>query len=582
MTFSAAPLIRSKIPLKLKRHFKGAGASRHCLGLLVGGFLTAGAFFPISVPAQSLYVASQGDSGNGTSIPAILRFDAATDAFESVFVNGSAPVGIAFGPDGDLFVAEFQDGYIARYDGTTGAFKTKISGSELKNPLAIITGPGGDLFVSDNSAAQVLRYDGRSGAFKGVFASGGGLKDAWYMTFGPDGDLYVSSNGTGEVMRYNGTTGAFKAVFASGGELIAPYGLAFGPDGNLYVSSGDPFGNARNQPILRFDGQTGDFIDEFTSGQELTDPDYIVFGPDGDLYVGNYGTSEVFRFDGSSGAFKSVAASNDKLGPTGGITFTPAAKVLNISTRLPVQTGDNVLIVGFIVTGTQPKQVLVRAIGPSLTAFGVQGALSDPTLELHDGTGALLAFNDDWKQTQQAEIQATGIAPSNDLESAIARTLAPGNYTAVVRGKNNSTGIGVVEAYDLNQAETSKLANISSRGFVSTDDNVIIAGFIVRPGGGTGTEIVVRAIGPSLSKLGVSGALQDPTLELHNSNGATIGSNDDWKDSQQSAIEATGLQPSDDRESAFIASLVPGAYTAVVRGKNNTTGVGLVELYNLN
>jgi hypothetical protein len=392
----------------------------------------------------------------------------------------------------------------------------------------------------------------------------------------------VSSNGTGQVLRYDGTTGAFKSVFASGGELIAPYGLAFGTNGDLFVSSGDPFATHSYQPILRFDGRTGSFIGEFTFDQLLTDPDYILFGPDGDLYVGDYGTSQVFRFDGATGAFKSVAASDPKLGFTGGMAFTPAAKVLNISTRLPVQTGDNVLIVGFIVTGAQPKHVLVRAIGPSLTNFGVAGALPDPTLELHDGTGALLASNDNWKDSQQAEIQATGIAPSNDLESAIARTLVPGNYTAVVRGKNDSTGIAVVESYDLNQAETSKLANISSRGFVSTDDNVIIGGFIVRPGGGTETKVVLRAIGPSLSKLGVSGALQNPTLELHDGNGATIASNDDWKEIQQSAIESSGLQPTDDRESALIASLVPGAYTAVVRGKGNTTGVGLVELYNLN
>jgi hypothetical protein len=258
-------------------------------------------------------------------------------------------------------------------------------------------------------------------------------------------------------------------------------------------------------------------------------------------------------------------------------------KQLNISTRLLVQTGDNVGIGGFIINGTDPKKVILRAIGPSLTAHGVPGALRDPTLELHDHTNATIAFNDNWKDSQQSAIQATGLAPSDDRESAIVQTLAPGAYTAIVRGSGNTSGIGLIEAYDLDPSANSKLANISTRGFVSTGDDVMIGGFIV--GGGLGVngagseEVVVRGIGPSLTRAGVPNALQDPTLELHDGNGALVASNDNWRATQQSEIQATGLAPSDDRESAILATLVQGNYTVILRGKNNTTGVGLVEVY---
>jgi hypothetical protein len=268
--------------------------------------------------------------------------------------------------------------------------------------------------------------------------------------------------------------------------------------------------------------------------------------------------------------------------PNGNTSEFSAAigQLLNISTRLRVLTGDNVLIGGFIITGSDDKHVIVRGIGPSLTSQGVPGALQDPTLELHDGTGALIASNDNWKDTQQLDIEVTGIPPTNDLESAIVATL-PANgsgYTAILRGKNNTTGVGLVEAYDLNRTVNSKLANISTRGFVDTGDNVMIGGFIA--GNGL-TKVIVRAIGPSLTSQGVPGALQDPTLELHDGSGTTIASNDNWKDAQQTEIEATTIPPTDDRESAIVASLSPGNYTAIVRGKNDTTGVALVEVYNI-
>jgi predicted methyltransferase MtxX (methanogen marker protein 4) len=247
---------------------------------------------------------------------------------------------------------------------------------------------------------------------------------------------------------------------------------------------------------------------------------------------------------------------------------------------MQVLTDSNVLIGGFIISGSAPKKVIVRAIGPSLGNFGVTGFLADPTLELHEQDGTIIT-NDNWKDDQQTEIEATGLAPSDDLESAIVETLVPGAYTAIVAGKNGTTGIGLVEAYDLDQAVDSELANISTRGFIDTGDNVMIGGFIIGPDGFDDGTVLVRGIGPSLTAFGVPGALQDPTLELHDGSGNTLVANDDWKESQQTEIEATGLKPSDDRESAILSTLAPGAYTAIVRGTLESTGVGLVEVYHL-
>jgi hypothetical protein len=261
---------------------------------------------------------------------------------------------------------------------------------------------------------------------------------------------------------------------------------------------------------------------------------------------------------------------------TGG-TPPQTAQPLNISTRGRVQTGDNVMIGGFIISGSTPKQVLIRALGPTLQQFGVGDALPDPTLELFGANGPILA-NNNWKETQQAEIQATGLAPSNDAEAAMIVTLNPGNYTAIVRGANGGTGIGLVEAYDRDSAVPAKLANISTRALVLAGDGVMIGGFILGNGSGA-ARVVIRAIGPSLGQFGVAGALQDPTLELRSASGVLVQSNDNWKDSQQAAIEATGLGPANDSEAAIVATLPQAAYTAIVAGKNGTTGVALVEVY---
>lgn len=257
-----------------------------------------------------------------------------------------------------------------------------------------------------------------------------------------------------------------------------------------------------------------------------------------------------------------------------------AAQPLNISTRLEVGAGDQVLIGGFIIAGTGPKRVILRAIGPSLSSAGVSAPLADPFLELHASDQSLITTNDNWRDSKPADIEATGLAPASDLESALVMTLDPGSYTVIVKGKAGATGVGLIEAYDLDPGAASQLANISTRGFVETGSNVMIGGFILGDGSSS-TQVLVRALGPSLGQLGVTGTLADPTLELHDQNGTLIRSNDNWRDTQQSAIEATGLQPSADVESALLETLAPGPYTAIVAGKNGLTGVALVEVYRL-
>jgi N-acetylneuraminic acid mutarotase len=260
--------------------------------------------------------------------------------------------------------------------------------------------------------------------------------------------------------------------------------------------------------------------------------------------------------------------------------LTPS--LLNISTRMRVLTDEKVPIAGFIITGTEPKTVIVRGIGPSLS---MPGALADPVIEVHGPSGELLATNDNWKDAATSQqIRDSGLAPKNDSESALWGTINPGAYTVILRGKNGGTGIGLVEVYDLGQSEDSTLANISTRGFVDTGDNVMIGGLIVGGGSQSGAaKVVVRTLGPSIP---VNGALANPTLELHDENGNVIAFNDDWKtrpdgSSQQAEIEATTVPPSNDLESALVRTLAPGSYTAIVRGQSNTTGIGLVEFYHL-
>jgi hypothetical protein len=257
------------------------------------------------------------------------------------------------------------------------------------------------------------------------------------------------------------------------------------------------------------------------------------------------------------------------------------SQAVNLSTRMRVQTGDNVGIGGFIITGSGTKHLLIRAIGPSLSQFGVPSPLPDPVLELH-GPGTFVTINNDnWQDdpTQKALIEATGLQPTNNLESAIDARLNAGNYTAIVSGKNNTTGVGLIEVYDLDPSASSKLGNISTRALVSTGNDIVIAGFILS-GNSSYDRVILRGIGPSLAAL-QGPELDDPTLELRDNNGALLAANNDWQDDPNQAAELinAGLAPSHHLESGIAAALPPGLYTALLAGLNNGTGIGIIEVY---
>jgi N-acetylneuraminic acid mutarotase len=317
---------------------------------------------------------------------------------------------------------------------------------------------------------------------------------------------------------------------------------------------------------------------------ELYEPSSGNWAPTGSLITARFAPTATLLNDGTvlvAGGFSNNGDSNTPLSDAE-LYGKPMPTLLNISTRTNVRTGDKVLIGGFTIAGTEAKTIIVRGIGPSLQ---MANTLPDPVIEVHGPSGELLATNDNWRQAASSQqINDSGLAPSNELESALWGVINPGTYTVILSGKDGGTGVGSVEVYDLDEPADSRLANISTRGFVDTGDNVMIGGLIVGGGGASGTDkVVVRALGPSIP---VADALANPTVELHDANGIAIASNDDWKTrpdgtSQQAEIEATTIPPSNDLESAFVRILSPGSYTAIVRGKDNTTGIGLVEVYHL-
>jgi arylsulfate sulfotransferase len=260
---------------------------------------------------------------------------------------------------------------------------------------------------------------------------------------------------------------------------------------------------------------------------------------------------------------------------------TVGPQALNVSTRGLVSGGDNVLIGGFVVTGTAPKPMVLRALGPSLSDFGLSDVLSDPVLSVYDSSGHLVGMNDNWQSdVNHAVVEANGLAPTDPLESAQVRTLAPGAYTVIVTGKDATSGIGLVEVYDISTPAKSKFVNLSTRGSVGTGDNILIGGFII--GDVDSATVVVRAIGPSLAAHGVSGVLSDPTLTIYDSTGSVIASNDNWEvDPNATLVQKNGLTPPSAFESALVLHLPAGAYTAIVRGANDSTGVALAEVYTL-
>jgi hypothetical protein len=488
---------------------------------------------------------------------------------------------------------------------------TQTTFAQVGGPRGLAFDSGGNLFVGDSSTGTIIRIT--PAGVHSTFASG--LTTPHSMAFDTLGNLFVADIGTNAIYKF--TPAGAQSTFAS--NLSRPAGLAFDSAGNLYESEGN------GTSILKF---TPAGV-QSTFGTGVNQPAGLCFDSQGFLYEADQGTDRVLKFapNGTSTIFATLDSSVDnapvrpivdsagniylsvitqagggtiyKFTPAGvrntfvsettvvsfmafgpaAVVAAPSAQLLNVATRLKVLNGDNVLIGGFIITGTEPKKVLILGIGPSLAQF-FSGSLADPTLELYQGN-TLLQMNDDWKTDQQAEVEATGAQPSNDSESAIVRTLDPGSYTAILRGKGDTTGIGVVQAYDLNQAANSKFGNIATRGFVDSGDNAMIGGFIIGPASGGSTTVVVRAIGPSLTNFGVNGALPDPTIELHDGNGATIAFNDNWADDASQGSIPQSLKPGDPHESALYRVLPPGGYTAIMRGAGNSTGIGLVEVYNV-
>jgi glucose/arabinose dehydrogenase len=479
--------------------------------------------------------------------------------------------GIHFGPDGKLYVGVGENanpansqiftnrlGKLLRInaDGTIPSDNPTtfpgIAGSSsgdnraiwsvgLRNPYTFAFQPGtGRLFINDVGQSTWEEID------DGIAGSNYGWSICEGFCSPPNANyrdpLFEYGHGT------SGTTGC--AIVG---------GAFYNPAINQFPASytGKYFFSDLCSGWIRLMDPSDNTASAFATG--LSTPVDLKVGPEGSLY---------YLAQGSGGQVWKISA-------------TPS-QALNISSRSHVASGENVMIGGFIITGSANKRVIIRAIGPSLQQFNVPNPLADPMLELHGATGALITSNDNWRDTQEAEIMNSQLAPRNDLESAIIAILQPGAYTAVVQGKNGASGVGLVEVYDLDLAAASKLANISTRSFVQTGDNRLIGGFILGSNSGA-AKVIVRAIGPSLTQLGISNALADPTLELRDSNGALILADDNWQDdpNQAAQITASGLAPSNPLESVISTSLLPGAYTAIVAGKNGGTGIGLVEIYNI-
>jgi hypothetical protein len=461
---------------------------------------------------------------------AVRQFDAATGTLQQTFITGSERPQLAISPDRKTLAASQSD-TLFTYDISgpdpvslhvlPGSYYTPFSGSD--NQFLYVINRG----VAD-PIVRLQLPDLTSATSFGVATAGTDIlvsrANAIYQTH--DGGGYNS----GSVLAYDATTLEQTVDLDLGG-------LDLFPDIN------DPH-HAQYVPFNEVLDHSGKYL-------------FVT--------IFNYGYPSDFELWVLSTDFASFPPAPPPL---------PTKNLLNISTRVRVESGENATIGGFIVQGVAPKKVLVRGLGPSLP---ITGALSDPVLELHDSTGQLIASNNDWK-SDELSILSSAVPPVSERESAILMTLDPGAYTAIVRDATSQPGLSLVEVYDLD-AGNSSVANISTRGKVGTGDNVMIGGFII--GGEDLTRVVIRAIGPSLGTQGVALPLVDPVLEIHDSTGKLISTNDNWRSTQQNEIVATGIAPTNDSESAILLTLDPGSYTAIVRGQNNTTGVALVEVYNL-
>lgn len=481
--------------------------------------------------------------------------------------------GLAFGADGLLYVAVARgssgftvaalrsDGTVAAsYMGSAGiAFNTSYGKLAMDNQYLYVAG-GGSLtrFRLGDPSSETVIYG-----------------DTWDVKPLANGHLFAAAQSSIDEITTSGTF--VRRIVLTGGGFDEHFndirGLEYNPATNiLFVTHLGGSGFAFR--IIRLNATTGALL----GSVEFNYADDMFLDASGNLLVGS--SNQIPRF------YSQDLAQGNSLngGQQTFVTQFVPSQALNISTRLRVELGDRVMIAGFIVTGSAPKNIAVRGIGPSLAGGGISDVLVDPILELRNGSGTLLSQNDDWQDdpTQAEQLTNLGLAPGNSKESAMVVTLPPSaSYTATLSGTNNGTGVGLVEVYDINQTANSQLANISTRGFVQAGNNVMIGGFIL--GGSTGTTIAVRGIGPSLSQAGVSDVLADPTLELRDGNGVLLTSNDNWEDdpAQAAQLSALGLAPSSSLESGIFARLQPGVFTAILAGQEGGTGNGLVEMYNV-
>ena len=493
--------------------------------------------------------------------------------------NGGA---IHFGPDGKLYIAVGENGNPA-------------NSQTVANLLGKMLRINSDGTIPSDNPTTFPGIDGSpTGINRAIWAVG--LRNPFTFAFQPGtGRMFINDVGehtweeindgiAGSNYGWNLCEGFCSPPNANFRDPLFEYGHGISDNGGCAIIGGAFYNPAVNQFPASYTGKY--FYTDFCNGWiRLMDPSVntstafatgitypvdLKVGPDGSLYYlaeGNGG--RVFKVQYAPGA-----------------TPTPTpAQVLNISTRLRVETGDNVMIGGFVVTGIRAKPLILRGIGPSLVGSGVPAdqVLLDPFLELHGADGALLRENDNWKESPFRDlIKGTPYQPSDDREAVIVATVQPGAYTAILTGNGQTTGVALVEVYDIDQTVDSKLANISTRGFVQTGDNVMIGGFILG-GQDANAQVAIRGIGPSLSQFGLSNVLADPTLELRDNNGTLLISNDNWTDDPISAAQltASGLALPDPHESGIFLSLPPGAFTAILAGKNGGIGIGLVEIYNI-
>jgi len=546
-----------------------------------------------------------------------------TLAVEDTVVVGSHPINLAFSPNGlKAYIANSTSNFVVVLDTQTHTVVHSFLLSE--HPQDVVFGNQNRLWVLGEN--QIFQIDATTGASTGPSIggfNGGVFVYSGSLEISPDRNtLYYGDYGLSPSTMYKINVSGINPVlvrqtpFGTGGENGEDLTLSHNGNFICYTTGA----GQNNYDIAKF--RTSDFasLGSFVTGPY---PQALAFSPDDSVVYASVATASGIKvFNANtflelgtiSGPDEAVKVAVDSTGKYlfAGYTETfgdfrgtrvydvsplPESQLANISTRAFVQTGDNVMIGGFIVQGIQPKRVIIRAIGPELSRFGVPDVLVDPTLELYDDTGTLIASNNNWATTiiggiitsnQVRDIQTSGHAPRDGKESAIIADLPAGSYTAIVRGVDDTTGVALAEVYDLDGHANSILGNISTRSLVQTDDKVMIGGFIVD--GNQPKRVILRAIGPELSQFGVPDPLANPTLELHNSAGALIASNDNWQHTiiggiitsdQTRDIRSSGHAPTDGRESAISAELQPGNYTAIVRGVNSSTGVALVEVYDL-